>query len=174
MWFLTIQNRTGKIGLYWVANKSDWIQVWKTNWSSPSIILNGSWTTARVGLKWPLDVQETKSVVTKLAILCFLFDHYKVDCQWILLPCNRSSTIFFPFTEFNFEPSSRHVQRQWCQFKTARIPFVTSFSMPFYICSYCYSSGFVTSAWCSWKVGAWANITEYYLFDLRTLLNRPG
>ena len=61
---------------------------------------------------------------------------------------------------------------QWCQFKTARIPFATSFSMPFYISSYC--SGFVTSAWCSWKVCAWANVTEYYLFDLRTLLNRPG
>ena len=148
------------------------------------MILNGSWTTARVGLKWPLDVQETKSMVTKLAILCFLFDHYKVDCQWILLPCNRSSTIFFPFTEFNFEPSSRqlplfhrgrnldlrtsmledralqwkyhsrittvyswsiefpqitlcsavnsritqnpfHTLIQWCQFKTARIPFAT-------------------------------------------------
>ena len=78
MWFLTIQNRTGKIGLYWFANKSDWIQVWKTNWSRPSMILNGSWTTSRVGLKWPLDVQETKSMVTKLAILCFLFDHYKL------------------------------------------------------------------------------------------------
>ena len=42
---------------------------------------------------------------------------------------------------------------QWCQFKTARTPFATSFSMPFYISSYC--SGFVISAWCSWKVGAW-------------------
>lgn len=61
---------------------------------------------------------------------------------------------------------------QRCQFKTVRISFATSFSMPFYISSYC--SGFVTSAWCSWKVGAWANVTEYYLFDWRTLLNRPG
>lgn len=59
------------------------------------MIPNGSWTTARVGPKWPLDVQETKSMVTKLAILCFLFDHYNVDCQRILLLCNRRSTIFF-------------------------------------------------------------------------------
>ena len=59
------------------------------------MILNGSWTTARVGLKWPLDVQETKSMITKLAILCFLFDHYNVDCQRIVLLCNRSSAFFF-------------------------------------------------------------------------------
>ena len=50
-------------------------------------------------------------MVTKLAILCFLFDHYKVDSQRILLLCDiiEAVQIFFPFTEFNFEPSSRQL-----------------------------------------------------------------
>ena len=173
------------------------------------MILNGYWTTARVGLKWPLDVQETKSMVTKLAILCFLFDHYNVDCQRIVLLCNRSSAFFFLLQSLTSNPhhdsylsflgrnldlrtsmlgagssvtvkisltnhdcihefpqitlclpvNSRITQNlfqtliQWCQFKTARTPFATSFSMPFYVSSYC--SGFVISTWCSWKVGAW-------------------
>ena len=54
---------------------------------------------ARVDTKWPSGGKETKSRL--IVKLCFLFDAYKVDWQWILLPQNRSSTIFHSYMVYH-------------------------------------------------------------------------
>ena len=53
----------------------------------------------RVDTKWPSGGKETKSRL--IVKLCFLFDAYKVDWQWILLPQNRSSTIFHSYLVYH-------------------------------------------------------------------------